>query len=145
MRTLACLFLGALLALPLGSLAGPDRGFDPNPKLNLRPENVTGMPYWMYAWVGSYYNGTTTFRFNPLESSREAESVCGMFSNRTLTFSFPSLVAITEPDETNEDSDNPIMLLLKSWKPGFNMTPPDLTAASPAQINGLEWELKSIE
>ncbi|GAB1313670.1 hypothetical protein MFIFM68171_03880 [Madurella fahalii] len=144
MHALTCLVLGALL--PLGPAAAQD--FDrnhPNPLGNLRPENVTGLPYWLYAWVGSYYNGTTRFRFSPQESIRERESVCDMFANRTLTFSFPSLVAVTKPDGTNEDEDNPVMFLLRSWLPGLNLHPPDNTAASTTQMDDLQWELRPIK
>lgn len=140
MRALAWLLLGGLP--PLGALAHPD---SPDPNTGLRPENVTSLPYWMYAWVGSYYNGTTTFRFTPQESSEEDESVCSMFENRTLTFSYPSLAAITKRDLTDEDNENPVTFQLKSWRPGTNLHPEDYKASRTGLVDELQWSLESSE
>ncbi|KAK4183806.1 hypothetical protein QBC35DRAFT_84091 [Podospora australis] len=146
----AYILLASLAVAPTPSLSlDADRYFDPNPKLNFRPENVTSIPYWLYAWVGSYYNGTTTFRLSPMDTvgslNGDEEPLCRAFVNRTLTLSYPSLLAITKPDKTNKDETNLAMLLLKTWRPGMNMAPPRYLDHFPEQINQLPWKLQSIE
>jgi hypothetical protein len=47
MRGLALALLSAVV------LAAEDSSYDPDPNLNLRPENVTDLNYFLYAWIGS--------------------------------------------------------------------------------------------
>ena len=44
-------FLVALLLLVATALGDEDRNYDP--ELNYRPENVTDLAYYLYAWRGS--------------------------------------------------------------------------------------------
>ncbi|KAM7215592.1 hypothetical protein V8F06_009059 [Rhypophila decipiens] len=136
-----------LLLSPATSLAAIDRNFDPDPTLTLRPENVTDLAYWLYGWVGSYYNGTTTFHFTPLRSEdttedddEPREDVCETFANKTASFSFDSLVSINRPDPEHEGS-NPVMFSLKSWLPGADLPTGPMYNSS---YNSLEWCLESV-
>ncbi|KAK4216502.1 hypothetical protein QBC37DRAFT_455200 [Rhypophila decipiens] len=140
--------LGLVLLLsPATCLAAIDRSFDPDPTLTLRPENVTDLAYWLYGWVGSYYNGTTTFHFSPLRSDDKTEDddeprgdVCEAFANKTASFSFDSLVSINRPDPEHEGS-NPVMFSLKSWLPGADLPTGPMYNPSYNPSSGGTWEL----
>ncbi|KFY68166.1 hypothetical protein V498_10728 [Pseudogymnoascus sp. VKM F-4517 (FW-2822)] len=81
------------------ALGREDTSYDPDPKLNWRPENVTDLAYWLYAYTGSYYNGTTTFRLTPHDWGTESdEKVCTRFRDSPVTFSYDSLVNIVKPN-----------------------------------------------
>lgn len=36
-----------------GVTAEEDHAYNPDPGLNLRPANITGLSYWLHGWVGS--------------------------------------------------------------------------------------------
>ncbi|KAH8646027.1 hypothetical protein BGZ61DRAFT_524867 [Ilyonectria robusta] len=120
--------------------AKEDARYDPSS--NLRPTNVSDLTYWLYAWVGSYYNGTTTFKFTPLYEDYEND-VCTRFRGQNITFGYDSLLAITE---TNPDADteNPVRVFLRAWRPTFNLTPPYHWSGTSMQ-SGLEWQFYTDE
>jgi hypothetical protein len=45
-------FIWTLLLVTV-ALASEDKYWDPDPKLNWRPENVTDLAYYLYAYTGS--------------------------------------------------------------------------------------------
>ncbi|KAK3314472.1 hypothetical protein B0H66DRAFT_563005 [Apodospora peruviana] len=135
-------------ALSLADASDPPE-FDPNPQLNLRPQNITTLPYWLYGWVGSYYNGTTTFTLSPQVSAFEKGSpdLCSTFGNRTLFYTFNSLLAITKIDSNaTNNGNNPVTVLLKTWPVGQTLTHPETnTNMSPTKeiTDQLSWNLES--
>jgi hypothetical protein len=96
--------------------------------------------------VHRYYNGTTSFRLTPEDwGDDEDEMVCGAFRNRSVTFSYDSIVAVVKPNGYDE-GENPFMLIVKAFPPGTNLTSPyGNSALYPPQINQDVFELKSIE
>jgi hypothetical protein len=46
-------FYIVLVALVVAVLGRDDPSYKPDPKLNWRPDNVTDLQYWLYAYTGS--------------------------------------------------------------------------------------------
>ncbi|KAL4905478.1 hypothetical protein BDW74DRAFT_177846 [Aspergillus multicolor] len=95
---------------------------DYDPDTNYRPENVAGLDYYYYSWVGSYYNGTATFTISPPSirthsssssspsSSSDSDdgdsTLCSQLQNYTYTLSYSALLAITETELDDERPQN---------------------------------------
>ncbi|KAL5344979.1 hypothetical protein ACLOAV_009932 [Pseudogymnoascus australis] len=126
------------------ALGREDTSYDPDPKLNWRPENVTDLAYWLYAYTGSYYNGTTTFRLTPHDWGTESdEKVCTMFRDSPVTFSYDSLVNIVKPNGYDQGS-NPIMFRVRSWPENVVLWSPGDSNTGQGPINDDVFDLKSM-
>ncbi|KAF9731124.1 hypothetical protein PMIN03_012751 [Paraphaeosphaeria minitans] len=93
-------------------------GVDMDPLSNLRPNNITGLNYYLYRWTGSYYNGTTTIRVQPQNTFQQKE--CDGSAPGTVIVSYnTSLVAATQTNghlvQENHDAANPLAFSLKFW------------------------------
>ncbi|KAE8365043.1 hypothetical protein BDV27DRAFT_157242 [Aspergillus caelatus] len=124
--------------LPFKALAFKDSTFDP--EYNFRLRNITGLPYFLYSWIGSYYNGTTTFNLEYLLDGNGNE-VCRTFRNKTTTFASESILAVTKtnPDDKGK---NPVQIALKSALTDF-----DFVHGSDMgnEERNLRWQFLSIE
>ncbi|KAF1966609.1 hypothetical protein BU23DRAFT_603389 [Bimuria novae-zelandiae CBS 107.79] len=119
MRCRAWLLLAALLQ---GILASEEVGTDP--LTNLRPDNVTGLIYYLYRWTGSYYNGSTTIRLQPQDNIQSSTCV----GQGPIVVSFnSSLLAVTQTNgyllQENPTGANPLAFNLKLWLEGLNLLP----------------------
>ncbi|KAE8139823.1 hypothetical protein BDV38DRAFT_280739 [Aspergillus pseudotamarii] len=102
--------------LPLKSFAFKDSTFDP--EYNFRLRNITGLPYFLYSWIGSYYNGTTTFNLEYLLDGN-GDQVCRTFRNKTTIFASESILAVTKTNPDDEGK-NPVQIALKSALTDFD-------------------------
>ncbi|KAK4868030.1 hypothetical protein LT330_007689 [Penicillium expansum] len=93
---------------------------DYNPSSNFRPNNVTGLNQ-LYAWVGSYYNGTTEIELNPTIGYTPNLTVCPTHKNRTTILKWNSLLAITQRGTYNSGID-PVNLWLIMFPPNQNIS-----------------------
>ncbi|KAJ5519885.1 hypothetical protein N7463_000338 [Penicillium fimorum] len=101
-----------LLQLPLFLAAQALGKVDINdkPDDNYRPQNVTGLDYFYYPWIGSYYNSSAIFTISDIKprhdrSDSELE-LCGQLQNITYTWSHPAILAITETRSEDEQPKN---------------------------------------
>ncbi|GAB1196781.1 hypothetical protein APSETT444_006056 [Aspergillus pseudonomiae] len=124
--------------LPLQTLGFEDSTFDP--EYNFRLRNITGLPYFLYSWIGSYYNGTTTFNFQYLLDDN-GDEVCRAFRNKTTTFASESILAVTKTNPDDEGK-NPVQVALKSALTDF-----DFAHGSDMgnEERNLRWQFLSIE
>ncbi|KFY91328.1 hypothetical protein V500_04714 [Pseudogymnoascus sp. VKM F-4518 (FW-2643)] len=110
------------LAVLLASLAlgEEDINWSDDAGLNHRPANITGLTYWMYAWTGTYYNGTVSIQmaltdwYN--EDDRDKGPYCINFEDQTVEVSYKAVLAVTKSDNTTSYGDkNPMMVVLRAW------------------------------
>ncbi|KAF2450763.1 hypothetical protein P171DRAFT_146230 [Karstenula rhodostoma CBS 690.94] len=99
---------------------------DMDPLSNLRPDNITGLIYYLYRWAGSYYNGTTTIRLQPHNTFQQAD--CGRFAPGPIIVSYnASLLAVTQTNghivQEDHDAANPLAFSLKFWNAGLEILP----------------------
>ncbi|KAF2751323.1 hypothetical protein M011DRAFT_483258 [Sporormia fimetaria CBS 119925] len=95
---------------------------EPDPKSNLRPENITDLTYYFYRWTGAYYNGTTTIRIEPQDFIDDSE--CDTLFNKAVEIVYEnSMLAITKENEYIENA-NPLAFSLRYWDKTANITPP---------------------
>ncbi|KAJ6780209.1 hypothetical protein PWT90_01936 [Aphanocladium album] len=92
-----------------------------DPRTNLRPNNITGLPYYIYRWTGSYYNGSTTIRIEPQEFEEN--------TNKDTKVSYPvqvtyknSILAIVKSNTYVEDQ-NEVTFSLRYWDSNLNIAP----------------------
>ncbi|PGH35807.1 hypothetical protein GX50_01391 [[Emmonsia] crescens] len=112
-----CASIGLLtIGLPATVLAEEDPKY--SPLSNFRPGNVTDLGL-LYAWVGSYYNGTTEIELTPKIGQTVNDTVCPAHQNRTTTLKWDSLLLITEPGIYNSGS-NPVNLWLILFPPNYS-------------------------
>ncbi|KAK4249942.1 hypothetical protein C7999DRAFT_29617 [Corynascus novoguineensis] len=95
--------------------------FDPrfNATENLRPNNITGLDYRIYPYIGSYYNGTVRFTLN-LRNDTESpmpNEVCSDFINDKIQIEWNALLTIAKPDPKD---DNPVLFTMQAWDKGFD-------------------------
>ncbi|KAL2786954.1 hypothetical protein BJX66DRAFT_341642 [Aspergillus keveii] len=85
--------LAALLLNAGTSRAAEDVTWDDSWEKNLRPDNITGLYYWFYPWIGSSYNGTMNFRMevadwsDPEDYDYEDNVPCPKFADSTIELS----------------------------------------------------------
>ncbi|KAF2272701.1 uncharacterized protein EI97DRAFT_436778 [Westerdykella ornata] len=113
---LAVRLLSALLLTATGGLSQAS-------STNLRPRNITGLVYHLYAWTGSYYNGTTTIRIQPQDLFPDTE--CDTFAKEVEVSYESSVLAIIESDPSVPDN-NEVTFALKYWDKSLNVVPEDL-------------------
>ncbi|RDL40267.1 uncharacterized protein BP5553_00246 [Venustampulla echinocandica] len=101
-------------AVALGSAANPD------PFSNLRPDNITGLIYYLYRWTGSYYNGTTVIRIDPQDFMDDEE--CDTFTDGPVEVSYDSLFSIFKSSRGSR-SPNQVNFALRYWDKSLNLTP----------------------
>ncbi|OQE11313.1 hypothetical protein PENFLA_c072G05830 [Penicillium flavigenum] len=128
-----------------------------NPNENYRPENVTGLDYFYYPWIGSYYNGSAVFtisdvkrRDRRLDFEIEEEGkleLCGQLQNITYTWSYPAILAITETEQEDEraKNKNPIDVSLFTSYSNFTRYFNDYMDSSRLQIHDMPFVFESIE
>ncbi|KAL2862419.1 uncharacterized protein BJX67DRAFT_366448 [Aspergillus lucknowensis] len=85
-------------------LGKEDVNYDPDS--NYRPRNVTGLDYYYYPWRGSYYNGSAIFTVSDVVPRDEDDELCSRLQNVTYTFSYPALLAVTQPEDDDERPEN---------------------------------------
>lgn len=111
---------------------------------NMRPENITGLYYWMYGWIGSYvlsplytlysmvltklpryYNGTLSMEMDMVDWSVGVDKddynkkPCSSLLNTTIELSYDAVLGFTE---TLQGDVNPLMFVLTAWEKGTNLT-----------------------
>ncbi|RPA98473.1 hypothetical protein L873DRAFT_1028029 [Choiromyces venosus 120613-1] len=85
-------------ALLLFASANGQSNDERDPYSNLRPDNITGLMYYMYRWAGSYYNGTTTLRMKPQDYKPETE--CDAFStDYGVVIGYDSVLGIVKANQ----------------------------------------------
>ncbi|KAJ5816564.1 hypothetical protein N7447_008797 [Penicillium robsamsonii] len=142
-----------LLQLPLflavQALGKIDINYDPAE--NYRPRNVTGLDYYYYPWIGSYYNGSAVFTISDVEprddhSDSELE-LCGQLANITYTWSYPAILAITEtePEDDRPKNTNPIDVSLFTSYSNFTKYFKDYMDSGNMQIQDMPFVFESIE
>ncbi|KAJ5773749.1 hypothetical protein N7457_008645 [Penicillium paradoxum] len=136
-----------LLQLPL-FLAAQALGRDDG---NYRPRNVTGLDYYYYPWIGSYYNGSAVFTISGVEprddrSDSELE-LCGQLQNITYSWSYPAILAITatEPEDERPKNTNPIDVSLFTSYSNFTKYFGDYIDSVNMQIRDMPFVFESIE
>ncbi|KAJ6114796.1 hypothetical protein N7486_000574 [Penicillium sp. IBT 16267x] len=112
------IILVSLLALPIAVLAKDDPSY--NAAQNFRPDNVTGLGS-LYAWVGSYYNATTTVEMIPEIGYNYTQLPCSPLQNYTEVIKWPSVVGIMDRGEYNNGSDS-VNVFLVLAPPGYNFS-----------------------
>ncbi|KAH6989839.1 hypothetical protein EDB80DRAFT_815776 [Ilyonectria destructans] len=125
MKSAVRLSLSILLAATtaLGSY-----GDEIDPASNLRPDNITGLIYYLYRWTGSYYNGTTTIRIEPQDYIEDNE--CDTFQSSAIEISYDSSLAIVKSNRYIEDN-NELTFSLRTWDKSVNITPTRNTDDGP--------------
>ncbi|KAB8234463.1 uncharacterized protein BDW43DRAFT_273229 [Aspergillus alliaceus] len=123
--------------LPLQTLGYQDTSFVPGS--NERLKNLTGLSYYLYPWVGSYYNGTTTFHLEYLMDN-QGDSLCRTFRSEATSFTSKSILAVTKPSP-DDDSKNPVRIALKSALTDFDFVN---NLASGDESKHLQWQFLSI-
>ncbi|KAL3432956.1 hypothetical protein BDV09DRAFT_118128 [Aspergillus tetrazonus] len=142
-----------VLALVLLSPALSSEDINYDPATNYRPENVTGLDYYYYPWVGSYYNGTATFTISGLSirsrsyDEDEDQELCTQLQNYTYTLSYPALLAITEtePEDERPENTNPVNVILSTSYSNFTKYFNDYMDSSNMQIRDEPWVFESID
>ena len=148
-----------LLQLPLFLAAQALGSEDVNysPEENYRPRNVTGLDYYYYPWIGSYYNGSAVFtisnvqpRDNRIESEIEEEGeleLCGQLQNITYTWSYPAILAIIEiePEDKRPENTNPIDVSLFTSYSNFTQYFNDYMDSGSMQDWDMPFVFESIE
>ncbi|CAI7568171.1 unnamed protein product [Penicillium discolor] len=148
-----------LLQLPLflAAQALGDEDTNYNPNKNYRPRNVTGLDYYYYPWIGSYYNGSAVFtissvepRDNRIQSEIEEEGqleLCRQLQNITYTWSYPAILAITEtePEEDRPENTNPIDVSLFTSYSNFTQYFNDYIDSGSMQYWDMPFVFESIE
>ncbi|QKX53441.1 uncharacterized protein TRUGW13939_00520 [Talaromyces rugulosus] len=131
--------------------------FDYDPDENYRPRNVTGLDYYYYPWIGSYYNGSAVFTISDVEprddrtdSEIEEEGeleLCGQLQNITYTWSYPAILAITEtePEDERPENTNPIDVALFTSYSNFTKYFSDYMDSGNMQIRDMPFVFESIE
>ncbi|KAL4751031.1 hypothetical protein BDW72DRAFT_100230 [Aspergillus terricola var. indicus] len=147
------LALLTLALLPTPALSSEDINYDP--ATNYRPENVTGLDYYYYPWVGSYYNGTATFTITDLsirsksydEDEDEDQQLCDQLQNYTYTLSYPALLAITEtePEDERPQNTNPVNVILSTSYSNFTKYFNDYMDSGNMQIRDEPWVFESVD
>ncbi|KAJ5673073.1 hypothetical protein N7507_002200 [Penicillium longicatenatum] len=148
-----------LLQLPLflaaQALGKEDFSYDPDE--NYRPRNVTGLDYYYYSWVGSYYNGSAVFTVSDVEpiddridSEIEEEGpleLCGQLRNITYTWSYPAILAITKTESEDErpNNVNPIDVSLFTSYSNFTQYFSDYMDSGNMQEWDMPFVFESIE
>ncbi|KAJ6030652.1 uncharacterized protein N7446_000285 [Penicillium canescens] len=148
-----------LLQLPLflaaQALGSEDVNYDPDE--NYRPRNVTGLDYYYYPWIGSYYNGSAVFTISDVKprddrSDSEIEEegeleLCGLLRNITYTWSYPAILAITEtePEDERPKNVNPIDVSLFTSYSNFTQYFSDYMDSSNMQTRDMPFVFESIE
>ncbi|KAJ6002357.1 hypothetical protein N7451_004904 [Penicillium sp. IBT 35674x] len=112
------IILVSLLALPIAVFAKDDPSY--NAAQNFRPDNVTGFGD-LYAWVGSYYNATTTVEIMPEVGYNHSILACSPLQNYTEVIKWPSVVGIMDRGEYNNGSD-PANIFWVLAPPGYNFS-----------------------
>ncbi|KAE8356766.1 hypothetical protein BDV28DRAFT_144889 [Aspergillus coremiiformis] len=112
----------------------------PGPGSNERLTSLTGLPYFLYSWLGSYYNGTTTFNLQPLVDNRGG-TVCPALQNRTISFKSESILAVTAT--SNDDGGhNPVRVALRSALTDFDFV---YSSVKGEETKSLRWEFQSLQ
>ncbi|KLJ11580.1 hypothetical protein EMPG_13249 [Blastomyces silverae] len=119
----AFLAVAALLAQPGISRISPYDRLDSE-----RPDNVTGLDFFYYSDVGSYYNGTFTLRISPLYdppnySFEDTDYPCQEFENRTFEISMNAIAGFQEISPKSYPQPNPFYLSIEAWDMHYNLTP----------------------
>ncbi|RAK98761.1 uncharacterized protein BO80DRAFT_466722 [Aspergillus ibericus CBS 121593] len=112
------LLLLGLIAQSIVVRATDDKFYKPS--LDFRPNNITGLWYPLYDWVGSYYNSTFEFELTPTAFSSTNSSFCSGLRNQTLSAKRPSNLAITETSIWNKYPQNPVNLFLTVWPTDYD-------------------------
>ncbi|KAJ5715507.1 uncharacterized protein N7483_012688 [Penicillium malachiteum] len=105
-----------------------DNSSDYDSQLNFRPESVSGLGD-IYHWVGSYYNATALVEYTPYSgvaaSANDTPYTCPNIRDKKYSFSFDSILGITETSEYNVGS-NPVNLFFMGWPEdtAFNISAP---------------------
>ncbi|KAK7186955.1 hypothetical protein PSPO01_07084 [Paraphaeosphaeria sporulosa] len=109
---------------------------DMDPLSNLRPNNISGLNYYLYRWTGSYYNGTTTIRVQPQNAFQQKE--CERFAPGPIIVSYnTSLLAVTQTNghlvQENHDAANPLAFSLRFWNAGLKILPAESMDTGPVR------------
>ncbi|KAJ4163547.1 hypothetical protein LMH87_005268 [Akanthomyces muscarius] len=92
-----------------------------DPLTNVRPNNITGLPYYIYRWTGSYYNGSTTIRIEPKEFQEKFDKDTVVTEPVEVTYE-NSILAIVKSNRYAEDN-NELTFSLRYWDKNLNITP----------------------
>ncbi|OAA73360.1 14-3-3 domain protein [Cordyceps fumosorosea ARSEF 2679] len=92
-----------------------------DPRANLRPINITGLPYYIYRWTGSYYNGSTTIRIEPKEFEDDTDKDTRLTQPIEITYE-NSILAIVKSNRFVKDQ-NELTFSLRYWDKQLNITP----------------------
>ncbi|XWW92372.1 hypothetical protein V2A60_000295 [Cordyceps javanica] len=92
-----------------------------DPQANLRPINITGLPYYFYRWTGSYYNGSTTIHIEPKEFEEDTDKDTRITQPIEVTYE-NSILAIVKSNGYVKDQ-NELTFSLRYWDKNLNITP----------------------
>ncbi|KAL4885785.1 hypothetical protein BJY04DRAFT_213985 [Aspergillus karnatakaensis] len=125
-----------------------------DPASNFRPNNITGLDYYHYTWIGSYYNGSVTFTISDLRFrdpelyEDEGVELCDQLQGYSYFFSYPGILAVTktESEEERPQNKNPINLRLTTSYSNFTEHQTNLSDVnSPEdQFKDQPWIFESI-
>ncbi|KAL6857403.1 hypothetical protein ACO1O0_004838 [Amphichorda felina] len=126
----------------LASLGSCQSSSDEGKYANLRPTNITGLAYFYYPWIGSYYNGTTTIHIEPEDYDDETE--CDTFTNgEPVEVSYEdSVLGILASDRYYSDP-HPFEWVLRYYDKTTNITPTNF-ASGNSPVNDIE-TLQSLD
>ncbi|CAG7968424.1 unnamed protein product [Penicillium salamii] len=151
----ASALLQLLLFLAPQVLGKDDFNFDPDE--NYRPRNVTGLDYYYYPWIGSYYNGSVVFTVSNIErkddrADYEIEKgpklkLCEQPQDITYTWSYPAILAITETESEDDrpENTNPIDVSLYTSYSNFTKYFNDYMDSGNMQTTEMPFVFQSIE
>ncbi|KAM3485030.1 hypothetical protein MY8738_001713 [Beauveria namnaoensis] len=105
-----------------------------DPHSNIRPINITGLPYYLYRWTGSYYNGSTTIRIEPTEFEENTDKDTKVSEPVEVTYE-NSILAIVKSN-TYVEGHNELIFSLRYWANNLNITPVHDNADGP--INSIQ-------
>ncbi|KAL4804732.1 hypothetical protein BDV18DRAFT_142396 [Aspergillus unguis] len=151
MRKQSQLQLGLVLVFASALLAFAKEDVNYDPTENYRPQNVTGLDYWYYPWVGSYYNGSAVFTIADLQiRSRDSDDgeieLCPQLQNYTYTFSYPALLGVTETENEDDrpENTNAVNVILSTSYSNFTKYFSNPIDSGNLQMEDEPWVFESI-
>ncbi|OAX85513.1 hypothetical protein ACJ72_00102 [Emergomyces africanus] len=114
--------VAALLAQPALSRISPYDREDSE-----RPDNVTGLDFYYYHSVGTYYNGTFSISIAPMYNppdyrSENTEYPCQEHENSTFGISMNAIAGFLENSPKSKPTNNPFYFTIEAWDKRFNLT-----------------------
>ncbi|KAL4865735.1 hypothetical protein BDV12DRAFT_199814 [Aspergillus spectabilis] len=116
-------FKALFMLLAPFTLGWEQTAFDPDSNLRLR--NITGLDYYLYRWIGSYYNGTAIFHISSLTPYNEDEIVCPRLQGISKQWAYDARLAVTEtnPAAAERGIINPVNVIVTASPSNFSYTP----------------------